>query len=366
MTSATDQRPDTDARPDARSEGATPTEPRPAGGTTAFGSVLADTMAVSRTDGGTYPRADLVPMAPIPMHPGAHALHYGSSCFEGLKAHRGADGTVRLFRVDRHAERLTQSAGLLSLPVPDVDVVIDAIVRVTAANLDQTPDAPGSLYLRPVLLGTDENIGAAAAPSGSALLYVLASPVGDYFAGGDRPLGLWLETELPRSTPQFGRIKTGANYAMALGITRRAREEHGVDQVLFAPGGDVQETGAANVLLLSEDRIVTRALDDAFLHGVTRDSVLTLARDLGMTVEERDVPVAELLAWCDHGEVALSGTAAVLAGVGRLVTVDGEVTVNGGQVGPVTRRLRDALLAVQRAERPDDHGWTREVTAADA
>jgi branched-chain amino acid aminotransferase len=248
--------------------------------------------------------------------------------------------------------------------VPPVELVTEAIVRTVAANLDAIPDAPGALYLRPVLLGTDENIGAAAAPSTSALLYVLASPVGDYFAGGDRPLSLWLETDLPRTTPQFGRIKTGANYAMALGLTRRVRDEHGVDQVLFAPDGDVQETGAANVLLLSEDRIVTRGLDDAFLHGVTRDSILTLARDLGVEVEERRVSVEELTDWCRHGEVALSGTAAVLAGVGRLVTVDGEVTVGDGQVGPVTRRLREALLAVQSGAAPDPQGWTREVTPA--
>jgi branched-chain amino acid aminotransferase len=321
-------------------------------------------MAVARAVDGTFGPLELAPMAPIAVHPGAHALPYGSSCFEGLKAHRGEDGTVRLFRVDRHAARMAESAARLCLPVPPPALVADAIVQVTAANLDATPAAPGALYLRPVLLGTDENIGAAAAPSTSALLYVLASPVGDYFAGGDRPLALWLETELPRTTPQFGRIKTGANYAMALGLTRRVRDEHGVDQVLFAPDGDVQETGAANVLLLSEDRIVTRGLDDAFLHGVTRDSVLTIARDLGMQVEERRVSVEELTAWCAGGEVALSGTAAVLAGVGRLVTAAGEVTVGDGEVGPVTRRLREALLAIQRGTAPDRHGWTREVTSS--
>jgi branched-chain amino acid aminotransferase len=331
----------------------------------AFGTVLGDTMAKVTTVGGRYGEVELVALAPLELHPAAHALHYGSSCFEGLKAHRGEDGRVRLFRVERHAQRLAESAARLCLPPPPRELTTDAIVRVTAANLDATPEAPGALYLRPVLLGVDPNIGAAAAPSEDALLYVVASPVGDYFAGGDRPLGLWLETELPRSTPQFGRIKTGANYAMALGLTRRVREEYGLDQVLFAPDGDVQETGAANVLLLSEDRVVTRGLDDAFLHGVTRDSVLTIARDLGMSVEERPVSVDELTRWCADGEVALSGTAAVLAGVGRIVGPDGEVTVGDGRVGPVTRRLRDALLAVQRGQAPDPHGWTREVTAAD-
>jgi branched-chain amino acid aminotransferase len=331
----------------------------------AFGTVLAPTMATVSVVDGVYGDLELVPLAPIAMHPAAHALHYGSTCFEGLKAHRGTDGTVRLFRVDAHANRMADSARRLHLPIPDPELVTESIVRVTAANIDLTPDSPGALYLRPVLLGTLENIGAAAAPSTDALYYVIASPVGDYFTG-DRGLRLWVETELPRTTPQFGRIKTGANYAMALGPTLAKKAEHQVDQVLFAPGGDVQETGAANALLLSEDRIITRGLDDAFLHGVTRDSVLTIARDLGMQVEERPVSVDELYAWCrDGGEVALSGTAAVLAGVGALVSDDGECPVTGGEPGPVTGRLRDALLAIQRGEAEDRHGWTREVTAAD-
>lgn len=329
---------------------------------TPFGTVLAPTMALARTSGGRFQDVAFTPVEPVPLHPAAHALHYGSACFEGLKAHRGPDGRVRLFRDDQHARRLADSAARLCLPVPDPGWTQDVLLQVTAANLDVAPAAPGALYLRPVLLGVDENIGAAAEPSGDALLYVLASPVGDYFAGGDRPLRLWLESGLPRTTPQFGRIKTGANYAMALGLTRRVRAQHGVDQVLFAPGGQVQETGAANVLLLDDERVVTPALDDAFLHGVTRDSLLTLAVDLGLEVEERPVDVDELLAWCRRGgEVALSGTAAVLAGVGTLVGAAGEVTVGHGAVGAVTRRLRDALLAVQRGLAPDRHGWTREV-----
>lgn len=334
--------------------------------TKAFGSVMADTMAIAHVADGTYGELSFQPVAPLPIHPAAHALHYASTIFEGLKAHPGEDGAVRLFRAERHAERFTQSARQLCLPVPDVDYVLDAIVRTTAANLDQTPSAPGALYLRPVFIGTDPNIGAAAAAPVEGLFFVLASPVGDYFAGGDKALKLWLETQLPRTTPQFGSVKAGANYAMALPVTRQMREQHGVDQILFAPDGDVQETGAANVLLLREDRILTRDLDGAFLHGVTRDSLLRIGRDLGMEVEERRITPEELLAWCEDGEVALSGTAAVLASVGTLVTADGEVTVGDGRPGPVAQRLRAALLDVQRGVAEDRHGWTREVTAADA
>lgn len=331
----------------------------PASTTAPFGTVEAATMVVAETVSGVFsaPRAE--PVRPLTIHPFAHGLHYGSACFEGLKAHRGPDGVVRIFRAEAHAARLCASARSLHLPDPGERLVLDMITMVVTENLLDVPDAPGALYVRPVLLGTDPNIGAAAAPSAEALLYVVASPVGDYFARGQRPLTLFVETDLPRTTPQFGRIKTGANYAMALGPTLQARADHDADQILFAPGGDVQETGAANFLLLDDERVVTRALDATFLHGVTRDSVLTLARDLGLAVEERHVTVDELRRWAARGEAALSGTAAVLSGVGTLIMGGDRVTVGDGEVGAVTQRLRAALHDIQRGLREDVHGWTR-------
>jgi branched-chain amino acid aminotransferase len=321
-----------------------------------FGTIPAPRMVVADAVGAAFGSPRTEPVAPLSLHPFAHVLHYGSACFEGLKAHRGVDGVVRLFRPDRHVARMQRTAELLCLPVPDAALLTEMLHTAVAVNLDVVPAAPGALYLRPLLIGTEPNIGAAAAPSGDALLVVLASPVGDYFAGGGRALRLLVETELPRTTPQFGEAKAGANYVMALGVTRRAKAAHGVDQVLFAPGGDVQETGAANFLLLDEERVVTRALDRSFLHGITRDTVLTLARDLGYGVEERTITVTELLGW--QGEAALSGTAAVLTGVGTLVYDGREHGIGDGEVGATTSRLRDALVAVQRAEAPDRHGWT--------
>ena len=160
-----------------------------------------------------------------------------------------------------------------------------------AANADLTPDTPGALYLRPTLLGTDVTIGAAAAPSASAILYVLACPVGEYLP--PRPLTVAVETVTPRTTPQFGVVKAGANYAMALSPITTAKERFGADQVLFAPDGTVQETGASNVLLLDGDEVLTPALSDAYLHGVTRDSLLRVAASLGWRVSEREVTVAD-------------------------------------------------------------------------
>ncbi|MEE8601088.1 branched-chain-amino-acid transaminase [Euzebya tangerina] len=328
----------------------------------AFGSVFAGRMGITHFAEGSFEVPELIDTGELTLSPAAHALHYGSSCFEGLKAHKGADGVTRIFRLDAHVERMRRSAELLMLPVPSADLLSGLISDVVAANLDDVPDAPGALYLRPVLLGTEPNIGAAARPSSTALLYVLASPVGDYF-DSSRTLTVAVETELPRTTPQFGRIKTGANYAMALGVTLQAKAEHEADQVLFAPGGIVQETGAANFLMIAGDTVVTRALDASFLHGVTRDSVLTLAADHGLTVEERDLSVDELAGKAGACEAVLSGTAAVLAPIGHLVIDGKRLEVGDGEMGPHTRELREALLAIQRGQAEDAHGWTRPVGA---
>lgn len=318
-------------------------------------------MAVARWADGSWSAPSIEPVAPIPMHPAAHVLHYGSACFEGLKAHKGVDGRMRIFRLDRHVARLRSSAERLCLPVPDADLLTEMVVATVRDNADLVPDTPGSLYLRPTLVGTAPNIGAAGSPSSEAMLFILSSPVGEYFTGGIRPLRLAVETDRPRTTPQFGSVKTGANYAMALGVTMEARAKHDVAQVLFAPNGAIQETGASNVLLLRSDRIVTPAIDGSFLDGVTRSSILALGSDRGLDVEEREVSLADLIEWCDEGEVALAGTAAVLAPVGTLIIEGDEVLVGDGEVGETTLALRQALVDVQVARSPDRHGWTLEV-----
>jgi branched-chain amino acid aminotransferase len=324
-----------------------------------FGSVTATMMVLSRTSGGVFAPPTVEPLGPLSLHPAAHALHYGSSCFEGLKAHRGADQIVRLFRLPAHVARMRASAETLCLPVPPAELLAGMIRAAVRANLDETPALPGALYVRPVLLGTDPNVGAAATPSHEALAYVVASPVGEYF-DSTRTLTIEIETELPRSTPQFGGVKTGANYAMALGITLGAKTR-GADQVLFAPDGDVQETGASNFMLLDDQRLITKPLDGSFLAGITRDSILTLAKTLGYQVEERDLSVDDVLAW--PGEAALTGTAAVLAGVGAFLYRGESIPVNGARPGHNTARLRDALVDLQRGQASDPWGWTEPIQA---
>ena len=325
-----------------------------------FGTTFGDTMAIAHWD-GSWTSPQIEPVAPIPMHPASHVLHYGSACFEGLKAHRGVDDTVRVFRLDRHVARLRSSAERLCLPIPDADLVTDMVLETVRNNLDLVPDTPGSLYIRPTLVGTAPNIGAAGSPSSQAMLFILTSPVGEYFAGGMRPLRIAVESKRPRTTPQFGSVKTGANYVMALGVTMEARAKHDAAQVLFAPGGVLQETGASNVLLLRPDRVVTPAIDGSFLEGVTRASILRLAADQGLEVEEGVISVDQLVDWCAEGEVALAGTAAVLAPVGTLVIDEEDVRVGDGGVGDTTRKLRESLLDLQVARRPDPYDWTLAV-----
>jgi branched-chain amino acid aminotransferase len=328
----------------------------------AFGTVLADQMSLATYANGAWSGDKLVPVAPLPLHPAAHVLHYASTCFEGFKAYRWADGSIHVFRMDRHVARLRQSAQLLSLPVPDAAQLEKMILETIDRNRAQVPEPPGALYMRPVLFGTMPNIGAASQPSNEATLIVLASPVWDYFAGGMKPLRIYVEDERHRTAEHLGIVKTGGNYAAAMGPTLAAKQKYGIDQVLFCPGGSVQETGAANFLLIRDGHILTRSLDSTFLHGVTRDSLLTMARAMGFKVEERVFDVAEMLEWVKDGEAALSGTAAVLAGVGTLVLHDGtEVKVGRGDVGPVTQKLRTALVAIQNGEAPDTQGWTRQV-----
>ncbi len=323
----------------------------------AFGTVLTSHMAIATYRDGRWSDAEIKPVAPIELSPAAHVLHYASTCFEGFKAFRRADGSIHIFRMDRHIARMRQSARQLVLPDPDAGQLADMVRRVIERCREAVPEAPGALYLRPILFGTTANIGAAATPASDALLLVLASPVWDYFAGGMKPLRILVDDENTRSAAQMGMVKTGGNYAAAMGPTLSARAKYQVDQVLFCPGGQVQETGAANFLLVRDGELLTRGLDSTFLHGVTRDSLLTLARDEGFKVSERVFDVREMLEWVKSGEAALSGTAAVLAGVGTLIYRGSEHQVVNGEVGPITRALRAQLVAIQQGEAPDRHGW---------
>ncbi len=323
----------------------------------AFGTKFTQRMVCSDYREGHWSGLEVVPVAPFPMHPATHVLHYASECFEGLKAYRTGGGDIHLFRPDRHMERLTNSAAQLLLEIPDRATLDRSLHLAVAAVVDEIPHYPGALYLRPTLFGTEEDIGAAARPSTSSRYFVLTSPVGDYFAGGLKPLRVKVDDRAMRSTPGFGAVKTGGNYAAAMRQVVRARRELGADQVLFAPGGDVQETGAANFILIEDGELLTKPLDGSILPGITRDCILTLARDAGLKVTERNFGVEELLHRAPRGEAALTGTAAVLTPVGTLLYDGREITVGDGGMGAWSAGLREQLCAIQSGVAEDPHGW---------
>jgi branched-chain amino acid aminotransferase len=326
-----------------------------------FGTEFCDHITIVRYENDAWQAPSIEPLGPLSLHPAAHVFHYASTCFEGFKAYRWEDGKARIYRLHDHVARMQKSAASMRLPVPDAEMLAKMVTELVAHHVDDIPAPPSSLYLRPTLIGTLENIGAAAAPSSEATLFVLASPVGDYFSAGASTLKLLVEDKRARTTEQLGSTKTGGNYAAALGPILEAKEKYGADQVLFCPNGDVQETGAANFLLISDDEIITKPLDSTFLHGMTRDSVLKLAADIGYTINERQFTVTELLELAKTHEAALSGTAACLAPVGALVYNGEEIKVRDGNAGPNTEKLRKALQDIQYGLAPDSHGWLTEV-----
>lgn len=328
----------------------------------AFGTEFMPQMVACEYKNGNWGTSGFVPSDSMSIHPGAHVLHYASTCFEGLKAFRHNDGSVNIFRMDMNIKRFVQSSHLLNLPEVDPVMLHQMIIDVVARFRDQVPSLPGSMYIRPTHIGTEASIGKAAAPSMESMIYVLLCPVGEYFSAG-ATLRLLLDDVGMRCAPDNGMIKSGGNYASALKHIMRARAQYQADQVLFCSVGGVSETGAANFLLFDGDEVITKALDESFLHGVTRDSILTLARDKGLNVIERDMSAEELVerAARPGSEAALSGTAAVLAPVGTFIFHGQEFKVGDGTAGPKVAGLKGDLNAIQWGQAEDTRGWLTQV-----
>ena len=323
-----------------------------------FGSVFYPEMPVIAYENGAWQPVRWQESATITLPAGAHGLHYGSECFEGLKAFRQRDDAVVLFRPDDNIARMRQSARLLDMPVPEAAPFREALFELVRRAADIVPDAPNALYLRPTLVGTDPVIGKAGHGTTSAILYILASPVGDYFKVGS-PMKLLVETKHMRCAPHMGRIKCGGNYASALPWLSEAQQKYGANQVLFCPNGDVQETGASNFMLIDGDTIRTKGLTDEFLHGVTRDSVLKVAKDLGYNIDERNFTVAELQKAIEGGaEAILTGTAAVISPVTSFV-IDGKEIPVASQEKALA--IREAITAIQYGDAADRYGWIQKI-----
>ncbi|MBA2356245.1 MAG: branched-chain amino acid aminotransferase [Acidobacteria bacterium] len=337
--------------------------PRPSEDQLGFGKYFADHMLLVdyvAGDGWAQPR--IVPYGPLALDPAASVLHYGQAMFEGLKAYRLADGQIALFRPDRNAHRMATGALRLSIPAIDETLFVQGIAQLVAADRDWVPSAPGTaLYIRPTIIATEAFLGVRA--SQSYTFYVITGPVGAYYAGGLRPVRIWVERERVRAVKGgIGAAKAAANYVASLQVAEEARAR-GCDQVLWLDAIEheyLEEVGTMNLCLVIDGMLITPPLGGSILPGITRDTVLTLARDWGMPVEERVISITELTAAHRAGtlqEVFGVGTAAVIQAVGTLTGADGDLVINGGQPGPIAQRLYDAITRLQYGLDPDPRGW---------
>jgi branched-chain amino acid aminotransferase len=314
--------------------------------------------------------ARLTPYAPLMLDPGTSFLHYAQGIFEGLKAFRQVDGSIAVFRPDAHAARFRRSARRMVLPELPEDVFIESIDLLIDQDHDWVPDAPEqSLYLRPFMFASDVGLGVHA---GSEVTFLLiASPSGSYFPRGIKPVSVWLSEEYTRAAPGgTGEAKFGGNYAGSLIAQEQATRE-GCDNVVWLDAAEhawVEEMGGMNLAFVfgsgDRARLITPALTGTLLPGITRDSLLRLAKDLGYGTEERRVSVEEWRKGNADGtvtEVFACGTAAVITPVGEVKSKHGGWTIAGGQPGPVTMRLRAALVDIQRGSAPDRYGWRHPV-----
>ncbi|MCO6417242.1 branched-chain amino acid aminotransferase [Siccirubricoccus sp. KC 17139] len=344
---------------------------KPADDSLAFGRVLTDHMfLMDYTEGEGWHSPRILPYGPLSLDPATTVLHYGQAIFDGLKAFRGADDKVRLFRADRHAERFNRSAKLMCMPELPVDVIRQSFDALVGLEADWVPRKRGtSLYLRPTIIATDVMLGVH--PAHSYLYFLILSPVGSYYKEGVKPVRILATDSHVRAVKGgTGEAKTAANYAQSLAGQRDA-EAAGYTQVLYLDGVHrkyLDEVGTMNIMVKIGDEVITPPLAGTILDGVTRASALELMRDWGLKVTERPITIDEVMQAGRDGtlkEMWGTGTAAVVSPVGTLGYKGEDVLINGGQTGELTQKLYDAITAIQYGRSNDPHGWTSLVPAVD-
>ncbi len=331
-----------------------------------FGRYFTDHMVVIDYDDGHWHDARVVPYGPFTFDPATMVLHYAQEIFEGLKAYAQPDGSVAGFRPGANAARMNRSADRLGMPQLPEEMFIESLRRLVDADLAWVPTGDeASLYLRPFMVATEVGLGVR--PSNQYLYAVIASPAGAYFAGGIEPVSVWWSTEYVRAAPGgMGAAKTGGNYAASLAAQGQAARQ-GCDQVVWLDAVErrwVEEMGGMNLFFVfgsgKDAEVVTPELSGSLLPGVTRDSLLQMARDRGYRTAERRISTDE---WAkkveseELTEVFACGTAAVITPVGSVKHADGGFQIAGGRPGPITMELRRALTDLQRGVAPDPHGW---------
>ena len=326
-----------------------------------FGNHFTDHMVdVCWSEKGGWHRPRVSPYGPIALEPSAAVLHYAQEIFEGMKAYRHADGSIWTFRPYENAARMQRSAARLALPELPSEIFIESLKQLIAVDADWVPGAPEtSLYLRPFMFAKEAFLGVR--PAKKVAYYVIASPAGAYFHGGVQPVSIWLSTKYARAGKGgTGAAKTGGNYASSL-LPQAEAAEHGCQQVLFLDEGTyLEELGGMNLVLVYKDGTLVTPESDSILEGITRDSVLQLARDRGHSVESRRVTIDEWREGAASGDIVgafACGTAAVITPIGRLLAEDFEIVHNGDSASALALSLREELTGIQYGRIEDRHGW---------
>jgi len=303
----------------------------------------------------------------ICLDPAAVCLHYGQLIFEGMKAYRGKDGSIYLFRPADNFRRMNASAERLCMPTLDVDFTVNTLKKLVLLEKDWIPTSSGaSMYIRPTMIATEAFLGVK--PAAEYLFYIIVGPVGPYYATGFSPTKIYVTEEYVRAIPGgIGHIKAAANYAASMLAGKKAGEM-GFTQVLWLDGVHrkyCEEVGTSNMFFLIGDELLTPPLGGSILPGVTRDSVLQIARKWGMKVSERQISIDEVIDAAEKGtlnEAFASGTAAIVSPVGMIFYRGKEYNIKGGRIGALTEKLYNEILQIQYGEKEDPFGWRIKIS----
>ena len=332
-----------------------------------FGRVFTDHMVTIRwTQDRGWHDARVRAREPISLDPAAAVLHYGQEIFEGLKAHTRGDGSIVLFRPEQNARRFQASAARLAMPELPESVFLQAVDELVKIDSAWIPGDEGSLYLRPFMFATEAFLGVR--PSYEYLFVLIASSVGSYFKGGAKAVTVWLSDRYTRAAEGgTGAVKCGGNYAASL-LAQAEAIEHGCDQVVFLDAAQhrwVEELGGMNIFFVFDDgSLTTPPLSGTILPGITRDSIITLARGEGRTVREERYGIDQWRADAASGklrEAFACGTAAVVSAIGRIKSASGDIVIGDGDGGPITSALKAKLVGIQRGDVADTEGWVRKI-----
>ena len=333
-----------------------------------FGRVFTDHMVTIRySDAKGWHDAKVGPRAPLTLDPATAVLHYAQELFEGLKAYRLADGSMALFRPEQNARRFQRSAKRLAMPELPEEMFLQACRQLVQVDKDWFPPVDGgSIYLRPFMIASEVFLGVK--PSAEYLFMVIASSAGNYFKSGAPAISIWVSEHYTRAARGgTGAAKCGGNYAASL-VAQSEAIRQGCDQVVFLDAAEhrwVEELGGMNLFFLFDDgSLLTPPTDGTILEGITRDSVLTLARAQGLNVREERYAMDQWRADAESGrlvEVFACGTAAVVTPVGTVKSTQGDFTIGAGGAGQMTQQIRTKLVDIQRGAAADTHGWVQRI-----